>query len=142
MTNNLHTIRSYVYRAGRMTSRQQKALQHGQHLMLDPLCDYDWVDVFKREALRIVEIGFGMGHSLLSMAKSCPHVDFIGVEVYPPGVGQLLADVMDANLQNVRIYSADIVPILHSGKLQDLAQIQVFFPDPWHKKRTSQKTLD
>ena len=75
------TIKSFVMRAGRMTEGQQKGLDQGTPLFVLPLADapVDFDQVFGRSAPRSLEIGFGMGHSLLEMAAAAPEQDFIGM---------------------------------------------------------------
>ncbi|MDF2641395.1 MAG: trmB, partial [Pseudomonas sp.] len=88
-------IKSFVMRAGRMTEGQQRGLDQGRPKfglsLTDASVDFD--QVFGRSAPRTLEIGFGMGHSLLEMAAAAPDQDFIGVEVHSPGVGALLNGV-------------------------------------------------
>ena len=73
--------------------------------------DYD--QVFGRSAPRSLEIGFGMGHSLLEMAAASPEQDFIGVEVHRPGVGALLNGVLTQGLTNLRVYDCDAIEVLN-----------------------------
>jgi tRNA (guanine-N7-)-methyltransferase len=89
-------IKSFVMRAGRMTEGQQRGLDQGKERFVLPLADapVDFDQVFGRSAPRTLEIGFGMGHSLLEMAAAAPEQDFIGVEVHRPGVGALLNGVL------------------------------------------------
>ena len=95
----------------------------------------DWDKTFGRSGKRVVEIGFGMGDSLFEMAQAAPESQFIGIEVHTPGVGRLLSQVLDSELDNVRVYAEDAVPVLRDC-LPDgsIDVLQIFFPDPWHKK--------
>lgn len=138
------TIRSFVCRAGRISPRQQYALDT---LLTNYTLDvsqqtWDLAAIFQRTAETIVEIGFGMGASLVEMAKVFPEKNFIGIEVHRPGIGSLVADVHDAGLTNVRVVAHDAVQVfsqcLPAGAL---AGIQVFFPDPWPKKRHHKRRL-
>lgn len=140
----LRTVHSFVIRAGRMTDAQQAARdrmwqQCGLALASGPL---DAVAVFGRSAPLVLEIGFGMGQSLVEMAKASPDKNFIGVEVHPPGIGNLLKLVEQEGLTNVRVYQADAKVVLEqciaNGQLDC---IQIFFPDPWHKKRHHKRRL-
>ena len=137
-------IRSFVVRAGRMTSAQRQALErlwprYGIDLP-DGLLDLD--AAFGRRAPRTLEIGFGMGDALLELAQAHPQRDFIGVEVYPPGIGRFLLRVEQAGLGNVRVVCADAVEVLGRhlppGGLDELL---VLFPDPWPKKRHHKRRL-
>lgn len=137
-------IRSFVLRQGRMTEGQKKAYERSwpkygltrEDGMIDPR------EVFGREAMLNLEIGFGMGRSLADMAEAAPEQDFIGVEVHLPGVGALLKEVEDRGLENVRVYSIDANDVIDLC-LPDayLDRVMVFFPDPWHKKRHHKRRL-
>lgn len=137
-------IRSFVLRQGRMTAGQRKAYERSwpkfgltrDDGMIDPR------EIFGREAMLNLEIGFGMGQSLADMAEAAPEQDFIGVEVHQAGVGALLKEIEDRELENVRIYSIDANDVIDLC-LPDssLDRVLLFFPDPWHKKRHHKRRL-
>ncbi|RBW51131.1 tRNA (guanosine(46)-N7)-methyltransferase TrmB [Marinobacter sp. F3R11] len=137
-------IRSFVLRQGRMTEGQKKAYERSwprfgltrEDGMIDPR------QVFGREAMLNLEIGFGMGRSLAEMAEAAPEQDFIGAEVHLPGVGALLKEIEDRGLENVRVYNIDANDVIDLC-LPDacLDQVMVFFPDPWHKKKHNKRRL-
>lgn len=139
------SVRSYVVRAGRMTEGQLKALE--EHWPRYGLSLFEgqpgpWAKVFEREAPVVLEIGFGMGASLLQMAIAEPDKDFIGIEVYPPGVGRLLATAAEEGVSNLRVYLADAVDVLDDCiAAESLARAQIYFPDPWHKKKHHKRRL-
>ena len=137
-------IRSFVLRTGRMTAGQQRGMDEfwpkwGLTLeqgMIDPKT------VFKREAPLVIEIGFGMGHSLFEQANTMRDHDFIGIEVHTPGVGKLLAEAGDAGLTNLRAYEDDAIEILDQCIPDNSVDLlQLFFPDPWHKKRHNKRRI-
>lgn len=137
-------IRSYVLRQGRMTTPQRHALasvwsQYG----LDPDVQiFDFKDVFGRDAPRILEIGFGNGESLLKQAEATPESDFIGIEVHKPGIGRLLHEVKQRGLKNLRVFRHDAVEVLNNCIPDEAIDIiQIFFPDPWPKKRHHKRRL-
>ncbi len=138
-------IPSYVVRSGRMTDGQRKALsghwsQYRLSLFDGPPAS--WQQVFQREAPLVVEIGFGMGDSLLDMAANEPENNFIGIEVYPPGAGRLVSKVVERGISNLKIYLADAVDVLDDCIAeQSLSRLQIYFPDPWHKKRHHKRRL-
>lgn len=137
-------IRSFVMRAGRMTEGQQRGIDKGWPQfglqLTDGVLDFD--QLFARQAPRTLEIGFGMGHSLLEMAQASPEQDFIGIEVHRPGVGSLLSGVLDAGLQNLRVYDCDAIDVLKQA-IPDasLDRLLLFFPDPWHKKKHNKRRI-
>jgi tRNA (guanine-N7-)-methyltransferase len=137
-------IRSFVVRAGRMTPGQRQALErlwprYGLDL---PDGALDLAEVFGRQAPRTLEIGFGMGDALLALAAEHPEQDFIGIEVYPPGIGSFLLRLEQAGLSNVRVICADAVEVLarHLPAVS-LDRLLVLFPDPWPKKRHHKRRL-
>lgn len=137
-------IKSFVMRAGRMTEGQQRGLDIGGPRFILPLADspVDFDPVFGRQAPRTLEIGFGMGHSLLEMAAAAPEQDFIGVEVHRPGVGALLNGLLTQHLGNVRVYDCDAIEVLNRCVADaSLDRLLLFFPDPWHKSRHHKRRI-
>lgn len=137
-------IKSFVIRAGRVSNRQQQGLDEwlkDYELSMDGK-PWDLAAVFGRKADTVVEIGFGMGHSLQTMARQQPETNFIGIEVHRAGVGSLAADLHDHQLTNVRLVPHDAVIVFKQQLAeQSLAGVQIFFPDPWHKKRHNKRRL-
>jgi len=137
-------IRSFVVRAGRIGPGQARALATLAPRFVVPFAaaPVDFARVFGRDAPLAVEIGFGMGSATAAIAAATPDVDFIGIEVHPPGVGALLQRIDQQRLTNVRIVQHDAVEVLESMiSPASLAAIHVFFPDPWHKKRHHKRRL-
>lgn len=141
---HMRTVKSFVLRAGRMTEGQQKAMedvwpQMGLELQNGML---NLADVFGREAPVVLEIGFGMGDSLIEMAKDQPEKNYIGIEVHRPGVGRILSNVEKAGLTNIRVFCDDAIEVLAQCiPDESLDCIQLFFPDPWHKKRHHKRRI-
>lgn len=136
-------IRSFVRREGRLTRSQEQALlQYGGRYCLDVNAPFRPDQDFGRTAPLIVEIGFGNGDSLLTMATEHPERSFLGIEVHRPGVGRLLQRLAETGTDNVRLYCHDAVEILQS-KIPDrgLAAVHLFFPDPWPKKKHHKRRL-
>lgn len=91
---------------------------------------------------RILEIGFGMGYATAEIAAQWPGACILGSEVYPPGVGKLLAEIERTGLTNVRIVRRDAVDVLNQGiRSGELDGMHIFFPDPWPKKRHHKRRL-
>lgn len=138
------SIRSFVIRAGRITVGQKNAFDSwwpvfGLSLFKGPI---DPEQVFGRKARLVLEIGFGMGDSLLEMARNEPDKNFIGIEVHPPGVGRLINVAGQENLTNLRVYMADAMDVLEDC-IPDGAidRLQLYFPDPWHKKKHHKRRI-
>jgi tRNA (guanine-N7-)-methyltransferase len=137
-------IRSFVRRDGRMTEAQRRVLVDlwPQFGMPAPTQEEDFVKIFGRDAPRVLEIGFGSGYSLLEIARAHPEKDFIGIETYQPGVGTLLLGIEQNQLKNIRLYYADAVEVLQKSiPAASLDGIQIFFPDPWPKRRHHKRRL-
>lgn len=127
-----------------MTAGQQRALEQlwprfGVAPGSGPV---DLEALFGRDAPVTLEVGFGNGESLAWQAERMPERDFIGIEVHRPGVGHLLSELARRGLENVRIFNEDAVEVLESRIAPaSLDTVQVFFPDPWHKKRHHKRRL-
>jgi tRNA (guanine-N7-)-methyltransferase len=137
-------IRSFVMRAGRMTSGQARALEdlwprYGVEFSPTPLA----LDaLFGRQAPRTLEIGFGNGEHLAALAAAHPERDYFGVEVHRPGVGHLFMLAATNNLTNLRASAHDAVEVLRDQIApRALDEVLVLFPDPWHKKRHHKRRL-
>ncbi|GAB3376383.1 tRNA (guanosine(46)-N7)-methyltransferase TrmB [Spongiibacter taiwanensis] len=140
----LRRIRSFVLRTGRMTEGQKRAYDfHWPSKGLEVASgSLDLTEVFGREAPTVLEIGFGMGDSLAAMAEAAPDHNFIGVEVHRPGVGRLMHLIDEAGLTNLRAYCHDAVEVLETCIPDErLSRVQVYFPDPWHKKKHHKRRL-
>lgn len=137
-------VRSFVLRAGRMGSGQVRALAElGPRFVLPfQATPPDWDAVFGRQAPRVLEIGFGMGAATAAIAEARPELDFIGCEVHEPGVGALLRAIGGRGLGNLRIVQHDAVEVLaRMIPPATLAGVNLFFPDPWPKKRHHKRRL-
>jgi tRNA (guanine-N7-)-methyltransferase len=142
------TIRSFVIRAGRLTTGQERAFNTFGDQFLVPYKPelLDTTAAFGRPAPTILEIGFGMGEATAHIASVRPSDNFLCCEVHAPGVGALLKRVGEGvdgqDLKNVRIIQHDAVEVLdHMIADASLDGIHIFFPDPWHKARHNKRRL-
>lgn len=133
--NNEERIKSFVARKGRLTKSQAVGLNqldrfsfHADHIDLENKSVY-------------LEVGFGMGDGLIEMAKLFPDILFIGAEVYPCGVGHLIGRCIKENISNILIFHDDVYKLLPQLHPSSLSQIQIFFPDPWHKRKHQKRRL-
>lgn len=137
-------IRSYVVRGGRITEGQKKAFDkawstYGLSLFEGEISA---AAIFGRKVPLVLEIGFGMGDSLLAMARAEPDKDFIGIEVHPPGVGRLINNAADLGLSNIRVFMADAIDVLDDCiPVESISRVQLYFPDPWHKKKHHKRRI-
>ena len=141
---HLRRIRSFVLREGRMTPAQQRAFDT---LWSRFGIDYsgtaqDLDAMFRRHAPRVMEIGFGNGEALAWASEHDLVRDFIGVEVHGPGVGRVMNSLAARDAGNVHLYRHDAVEVLeHEIAAAALAEVRIWFPDPWHKKRHHKRRL-
>jgi len=138
------TIKSYVRRGGRLTPGQKKAL-----VEYWPLYGIDFalsridlsVIASGFEGLKL-EIGFGSGEALISMAKNDPKCLYLGIEVHQSGVGRCLNSIHANAISNVRVIKHDAIEVMQQMlPAQSLDRVFLFFPDPWHKKRHNKRRI-
>ena len=138
------SIRSYVRRTGRLTPSQEKALTE-----LWPVVGVEYSaellnfrDLFGRAAPVVLEIGFGNGESLVEQAASHRDLNFLGIEVHDPGVGHCLLKARDAEVVNLRLIAHDAIEVLaQQVPLKSLLRVNLYFPDPWPKKRHHKRRI-
>jgi tRNA (guanine-N7-)-methyltransferase len=126
-----------------MTRAQQRALEEllprfgpGTDTLIEPAA------VYGRSAPLTLEIGFGNGESLATMAAADPASDFIGIEVHRPGVGHLLLELEHRDIANVRVFTIDAVEVLECCiPDHSLDRLLLLFPDPWPKKRHHKRRI-
>lgn len=141
---HIRTVHSFVKREGRLTTGQQQALDsqwpefgvdYSEALL-------DFSKLFNREAEVILEIGFGNGDSLWQMAQAHPEKNYFGIEVHRPGVGHLLRLVEQSECKNIRVSNRDAIDVLeHQIADSSVDRLQLFFPDPWHKKKHNKRRI-
>ncbi len=135
-------IRSFVLREGRLTPGQRRAF--GRLWPRFGLADRGPLDpptLFGRRAPLELEIGFGNGEALATLARARPGHDFIGVEVHRPGIGRLLATLEREGLDNVRVLRQDALEALPRLPPASLQRLHLYFPDPWPKQRHHKRRI-
>lgn len=143
-TEHHRSIKSFVLRQGRLTKGQESAMQSlwPQFGIEAAETELDLPSLFGRVAPITLEIGFGNGESLLQMAQAAPERDFLGIEVHTPGVGHLLKLMGENGVTNIRVLNTDAVEILKQRiPVGSLNRVQLFFPDPWHKKKHHKRRI-
>lgn len=142
---NHRPIRSFVLRSGRLTPGQQRAFKefwpkYGVDFV--PERELDFQQLFGNQHPVYLEIGFGNGESLAQTALAHPERNYLGIEVHPPGVGHLLIRLAELELKNLRIMQHDALEILDQCIAPgSLTGVQLFFPDPWHKKKHHKRRI-
>ena len=150
----MRTIKSFVKRAGRMGSGQERAMAELGPQFLVPYqpsainfeAAFAGVAVASgtNDAQRpvVLEIGFGMGEATAQIALTLPGSNFLCCEVHEPGVGALLKRIGEHSIPNIRICNHDAVEVIdHMLPLTCLDGVHIFFPDPWHKTKHNKRRL-
>lgn len=128
-------ILTYMRRSSPLNTSQTEGLSRFRHLLLEqPLADLRQHFEHPERPLT-VEIGFGMGQSLVAMAQAAPERNFIGIEVHIPGIAQCLYDAGTAGLTNLRVIEGDALVLLAAMPDASIDRVQLYFPDPWQKKK-------
>ena len=143
-TQTTHRLRSFVRRSGRRTLAQERAYE-----TLWPTCGLTLEQgvlnieaTFNRCAPTFLEIGFGTGQSLLAVASLHPEKNWLGVETHRPGLGALMLGIELEQLTNLRAFNADVIDVLEQViPANSLDGVQIFFPDPWQKRRHHARRL-
>jgi tRNA (guanine-N7-)-methyltransferase len=146
MLNHKVRITTFYPRRGRVSARHEDALDRlGPAYAIDvaePWQPLDTAALFGRSAPLVLEIGSGMGDATAQMAAADPDRDYLAVEVFPPGVANLLARVEEQELTNVRVAVGDALQLLkHMLPAASLDAVHVFFPDPWPKAKHHKRRL-
>ncbi|SDC81650.1 tRNA (guanine-N(7)-)-methyltransferase [Actinokineospora iranica] len=141
------SVVSFVHRGGRMTVGQAKAWERRwpdlgrqvQDLPDGPLDVDSW---FGRSAPLLLEIGSGMGETTARLAEAAPEVNYLAVEVYQPGLAQLMLRAEALGLTNLRLLRGDAVVLLTEHIAPgSLSAVRIYFPDPWPKKKHHKRRL-
>ena len=137
-------LQTFRLRRGRVTPAQVDAVDRlwprwGVDVDGTPL---DLPALFGRVAPVVLEIGPGMGEATVEAARADPGRDLLAVDVHTPGHGTLLRLVEQAGLTCVRVADGDarvlLTQMLAPGSL---AEVRVWFPDPWPKARHAKRRL-
>ena len=142
-------VRSFVHQRNRFTEGQAHAWErlwpaYGLDVadVVSGAVSYDPQAWFGRSAPLVLEIGSGTGESTAAQAAAAPDTDHLAVEVFEPGLAQLLMRIEDAALTNLRLLRGDAVDLLRERVPPDsLAAVRIFFPDPWPKRRHHKRRL-
>ena len=138
------SVRSYSIRGSRITEAQRAAkdalqMVHGIEFTQQEIT---LSEIFPTSEKVIMEIGFGMGEATAIIAKNHPNNGYIAVDVHPPGIGKLLARIVENDLTNLKLIEEDVHVVLqHMIPDESLDGIHLFFPDPWPKKKHNKRRI-
>lgn len=138
------SVRSYSIRGSRITDAQRQAKDALQkvHGIEFTQQEINLSEIFPKSEKVIMEIGFGMGEATAIIAKNHPNNGYIAVDVHPPGIGKLLARIVENDLTNLKVIEEDVHVVLqHMIADESLDGIHLFFPDPWPKKKHNKRRI-
>ncbi|WP_344127141.1 tRNA (guanosine(46)-N7)-methyltransferase TrmB [Saccharopolyspora halophila] len=130
-----------------MTAGQQRAWdRHWADLGADvaelPEGSLDVESWFGRSAPVVLEIGSGMGETTAQLAAEQPDVNYLAIEVYKPGLAQLMLRAENLGVENLRLLRGDAMVLLREHLApESLDEVRIYFPDPWPKKRHHKRRL-
>ncbi|HDL3969115.1 TPA: tRNA (guanosine(46)-N7)-methyltransferase TrmB, partial [Mannheimia haemolytica] len=140
----LRKVRSFVLRTGRLSDYQRDMMNNNwANLGLDyqPM-PFNFEQIFGNNNPVVLEIGFGMGKSLVEMAEQNPNRNYIGIEVHTPGVGACIAYALEKGVKNLRVICHDATEILRDSIADGtLGGLQLYFPDPWQKAKHHKRRI-
>lgn len=137
-------IKTFVLRQGRMTENEKRAYDELRQVYCIPFEHrmLNFTEIFNNTNPVTMEIGFGMGHATIEIAKANPEMNYLGSEVHVPGVGRLLSEIKKNQLKNLYILNHDALEVL-DVMIPDnsIFGFHIFFPDPWPKKKHHKRRL-
>ena len=138
-------IKSYVKRNGRITNAQKaflKKKEYNNNFFKISNDNLNYEDLFNNSNPCVLDIGFGDGKLLVSIAKKFPEINFIGLEVYESGIGNILSQITKNKIDNIMVSNYDAVQVLNNHiNNKSLLGISLFFPDPWPKKKHHKRRI-
>ena len=130
---------SFVNRRGRITQSQEDNLKLLPNFLIE-----SYEDICREKtnfSKLILEIGFGNGENIISLAQDNPDTLFIGSEVYLAGIGYLIGEIQDLGLVNIRINTGDIRLLIEQVEEPVFDDVLIICPDPWPKARHHKRRL-
>ena len=130
---------SFVKRRGRITQSQEDNLKLLPNFLIE-----SYEDICREKtnfSKLILEIGFGNGENIISLAQDNPDTLFIGSEVYLAGIGYLIGEIQDLGLVNIRINTGDIRLLIEQVEEPVFDDVLIICPDPWPKARHHKRRL-
>lgn len=144
----MREVLTYSRRGSRFTPRQQAGWDAyaERYVVPDGLVDTPGVSLaglFDDPTRPLaVEIGGGIGESMVALAAARPSYNIVGLEVWVPGIADTAGRLGEAGIDNVRLLGVDALWSLeHLVEPGTLAEVWTFFPDPWPKTRHHKRRL-
>ncbi|MGW1678766.1 tRNA (guanosine(46)-N7)-methyltransferase TrmB [Saccharopolyspora sp. NPDC002376] len=130
-----------------MTVGQQRAWDRywpemGTEVTALPEGPLDVTSWFGRTAPVVLEIGSGMGETTSQLVAAQPESNYLAVEVYKPGLAQLMLRAEKLEVSNLRLLRGDAIVLMRDHlEPGSLDEVRIYFPDPWPKKRHHKRRL-
>ncbi len=137
-------VKSFVLRSGRITSAQKRALRDysGFFCISFSKKELPPEKIFGNSNPLVVDIGFGMGDEIINFSLKNPRKNVLGIEMYKPAIGNLLKNIYEKNIKNIKIIEYDAYYVLnYMIPNESIDEIHIYFPDPWPKKRHAKRRL-
>jgi tRNA (guanine-N7-)-methyltransferase len=138
---NISHIRTFSGRHGRLSLTQKNAIEVLSNKYQMPPGLWKFEELFANKQV-VLEIGSGDGTAPQAFAQANPEIQVIAIDVYKPGIAQLMHECEIKNIENIKVSIGDALQILKE-QIPDhsLTAIHIFFPDPWPKKRHQKRRL-
>lgn len=136
---------SYLRNRGQMTRGQKRALRewwplYGISFRHDEVIKLD--EHFNQNGPLVIEIGFGAGDHLVSLAEALPDHRILGIEVHRPSLAATTQKIHNAGITNTRLIRGDARLILTDHLADRIADAFIIqFPDPWPKAGDAHRRL-
>ena len=137
-------VKSFVLRSGRVTSAQKRALQDYSEFFCVPFSkkEISLEKIFGNSNPIVLDIGFGMGHEIIDFSLKNTTKNVLGIEMYKPAIGNLLKNIYEKNIKNIKIIEYDAYCVLNKMiPDESINEIHIYFPDPWPKKKHFKRRL-
>ena len=137
-------VKSFVLRSGRVTSAQKRALQDYSEFFCVPFSkkEIPLEKIFGNSNPIVLDIGFGMGHEIIDFSLKNTTKNVLGIEMYKPAIGNLLKNIYEKNIKNIKIIEYDAYCVLNTMiPDESINEIHIYFPDPWPKKKHFKRRL-
>ena len=137
-------VKSFVLRSGRITSAQKRALRDYSRFFCISFSKKELPPekIFGNSNPVVLDIGFGMGDEIIDFSIKNPRKNVLGIEMYKPAIGNLLKNIYEKNIKNIKIIEYDAYCVLNNMVPDEsIEEIHIYFPDPWPKKRHVKRRL-
>ena len=141
-------IKSFVLRTNPLSKRLTKGIldYYNDYAFPYNSDDYNKINLsnlfVNPEKCLVVEIGFGNGESFVKMAENDNEANYFGLDVYFEGFAECLTSIGEKKLKNAKVMRADAKEVLTYKVIDESVDcFNIFFPDPWPKKKHHKRRL-